>query len=79
MRMRRVLKMNDFRRLYRSRSNRVIAGVCGGIGDYFNIDPVIIRLIMIFIIPAAFWVYIVMWLVIPESPIVYKEEDKEVW
>jgi phage shock protein C len=79
MRMRRVLKMNDFRRLYRSRSNRVIAGVCGGIGDYFNIDPVIIRLVMIFIIPAAFWVYIVMWLVIPESPIVYKEEDKEVW
>jgi len=71
--------MNDFRRLYRSRSNRVIAGVCGGIGDYFNIDPVIIRLVMIFIIPAAFWVYIVMWLVIPESPIVYKEEDKEVW
>lgn len=71
--------MSDFRRLYRSRTNRVIAGVCGGIGDYFGIDPVIIRLIMIFVIPAAFLVYIVMWLVVPEGPIIYKERDKEVW
>ncbi|NMC12006.1 MAG: PspC domain-containing protein, partial [Chloroflexi bacterium] len=31
------------RKLYRSESNRMIAGVCGGLGDYLNIDPVIVR------------------------------------
>lgn len=32
------------KRLYRSNSNKVIAGVCGGLGDYFEVDPVILRL-----------------------------------
>lgn len=32
------------KRLYRSRENKVIAGVCGGIGEYFDVDPVLIRL-----------------------------------
>ncbi len=36
---------NDYRRLMRSRTNRTICGVCGGIGDYLNVDPVLIRLI----------------------------------
>ncbi len=71
--------MSDFRELKRSRKNKVIAGVCGGIGEYFRIDPVIVRLIMIFIIPAAFWVYIIMWIVVPEEPVIYKEKEKEVW
>jgi phage shock protein C len=71
--------MSDSRRLFRSRSSKVIGGVCGGIGDYFNIDPVIIRLIMIFIVPAALLVYIIMWIVVPEKPLVYKETEKEVW
>lgn len=35
------------RKLYRSSDNKVIAGVCGGIGEYFNVDPVIIRLIAV--------------------------------
>ena len=35
------------KRLYKSDVNRTIAGVCGGIGEYFNIDPVIIRLLMV--------------------------------
>lgn len=34
------------KRLYKSKSNRVICGVCGGIGEYFNIDPTIIRLLL---------------------------------
>ena len=33
------------KRLYRSRHNRVIGGVCGGIGEYFDIDPLLIRLV----------------------------------
>lgn len=33
-----------YKRLYKSRANHVFAGVCGGIGEYFNIDPTLIRL-----------------------------------
>ncbi|MCQ2146264.1 MAG: PspC domain-containing protein [Bacteroidales bacterium] len=40
------------KKLYRSRQNRVFAGVCGGIGEYFDIDPVLIRLLWVF---AIFW------------------------
>ncbi|KYH36576.1 MAG: hypothetical protein AYL29_012500 [Candidatus Bathyarchaeota archaeon B24] len=60
------------RRLYRSRRNRVIAGVCGGIGEYLNVDPVIIRLLwvaMIFIWGAGLLLYIIAALIIPEEPI----------
>ena len=35
------------KRLYKSSTNRVLCGVCGGIGEYFNIDPTIIRLIFV--------------------------------
>ena len=35
------------KKLYRSRTNRMICGVCGGVGDYFNIDPTIIRLLLV--------------------------------
>ncbi|MEZ4813206.1 MAG: PspC domain-containing protein [Caldisericia bacterium] len=71
--------MSDFRELKRSRKNKVVAGVCGGIGEYFRIDPVIVRLIMVFTFGISFWLYIVMWLVVPEEPIIYKEKEKEVW
>jgi phage shock protein PspC (stress-responsive transcriptional regulator) len=37
------------KRLYRSEKNKIIAGVCGGIGEYFDIDPTLIRLIWIII------------------------------
>lgn len=47
------------KRLYRSRENRVLCGVCGGIAEYFNVDPVLIRLGMVlFIWPVlepVFW------------------------
>ena len=34
----------ETKKLYRSRKNRIIGGVCGGLGEYFNVDPIIIRL-----------------------------------
>ncbi len=37
--------MDLSRKLYRSSSNKMICGVCGGLGEYFNIDPTIIRLV----------------------------------
>ena len=45
----------EMRRLYRSRKNRWIAGVCGGIAEYFNIDPILIRILAV-IIPGFGWI-----------------------
>ena len=59
------------RRLYRSRGDRKIAGVCGGIASYLRIDPVIPRLVwVIFAMAAGVGVlaYLVCWWVIPQEP-----------
>ena len=58
------------KRLYRSQTDRIIFGICGGLGDYFKIDPVIIRVLAIVITIASGVVpgvvaYIVMGLVVP--------------
>lgn len=37
------------KRLYRSETNRVVSGICGGVGEYFEIDPVLIRVIFLFL------------------------------
>jgi phage shock protein C len=57
------------RRLRRSRTDRVLFGVCGGLGRYLNIDPVVLRIITIALIFAGVGVvaYIIAWLVIPEA------------
>lgn len=60
------------KRLYRSRSDRKIAGVCGGIAAYFGMDPVIPRLIWVVLALAAgmgLLAYIICWLVIPQEPV----------
>jgi phage shock protein C len=60
------------RRLYRSRDNRVIAGVCGGLAEYFDIDPVIVRIIaVILLLPGGlpgFIPYVILWLVVDKAP-----------
>lgn len=59
------------KRLYRSFTNKMIAGVCGGIADYFSIDATVVRLLFVlgfFLGTAAFWIYIVMWVLMPEEP-----------
>ena len=58
------------KRLKRSNTNKVVAGVCGGVGEYFNIDPVIIRIIMLLLVLGAgtgVVAYLIAWLVIPEE------------
>jgi len=55
-------------RLYRSRSQKMIAGVCGGLGEYFDVDPVLIRLLFVvtaFISGVGILAYIVLWIVVP--------------
>ena len=64
--------MNVSRPLRRSRSNRVIAGVVGGLAQHFGIDPTLARVlyVVISICSAAFpgiLVYIICWLVVPED------------
>lgn len=55
------------RRLYRSRRNKILAGVCGGIGEYFNIDPIIVRILAV-VIPGFGWVaYLICAIVIPSE------------
>jgi len=59
------------KRLIRSRTDRMIAGVCGGLAEYFDLDVSIIRILFVVltIFTAAFpgiLVYIIMWIVVPE-------------
>jgi phage shock protein C len=64
--------MTQEKTLYRSFNNRKIAGVAGGLAEHFNIDPVIIRIL--FVLTAlcgggGLLIYIILWIVIPESSI----------
>jgi phage shock protein C len=60
------------KRLYRSKKDRMIAGFCGGIAEYFNIDPVIPRIIFfILLLPGGLpgiIPYIGMWFIVPLQP-----------
>ena len=58
------------KKLYRSRSDRMIAGVCGGLGEYLNVDPVWFRLffvILLFATGFGFWAYLILWIIMPEE------------
>lgn len=62
---------SEKRRLYRSRSQRMIGGLCGGLGEYLGMDPTVVRLIVVLI--TIFWpftlvAYLVLMLVVPEEP-----------
>ncbi len=66
------------KRLYKSRRDRVIAGVCGGVGEYFDIDPVLIRIIWVFLAVlggSGFIAYIIGMIIIPERPLEDMPED----
>lgn len=60
------------KKLYRSTADRKIAGVCGGLAEYLDIDPTIIRVIfVILLLPGGlpgFIPYIILWLVVPDKP-----------
>jgi phage shock protein C len=59
---------HDNRRLYRNPQNKILGGVCSGLGSYFDIDPVIIRLVMVVLFlvgTLGLWAYLIAWIVIP--------------
>lgn len=61
-----------YKRLYRSRTDRMLAGVCGGIAKYFEIDPTLVRLfwlIATFAGGSGILAYIIAAIVIPLEPI----------
>ena len=59
------------KQLYRSKTNCMIAGVCGGLGEYLDVDPTFIRLLWVLFILAGgsgILAYIIAWIVIPQHP-----------
>lgn len=61
----------ETKRLYRSSKDRILGGVCGGVAEYLNVDPVIIRLV--WLASALLWgfgiiMYIIAWIIIPRNP-----------
>lgn len=60
------------KKLYRSTADKKIAGVCGGLAEYFNIDPTIVRVIfVILLLPGGlpgFIPYVILWVVVPIKP-----------
>jgi phage shock protein C len=62
--------MEEPRKLYRSQTQRMVAGVCGGLAEYFNIDATVMR--VLFLILAVFGgsgivLYLVMWIFVPDA------------
>ena len=67
------------KKLYRSRENRMIAGVCGGLAEYFNIDPTIVRLIFVLVGLAGgpgLVLYIILAIIVPEVPTGFDDLSK---
>jgi phage shock protein PspC (stress-responsive transcriptional regulator) len=56
-------------RLYRNADDKIIAGVCSGLGNYLGIDPVFVRILFVVFIGALFWVYIILWIIVPSQSI----------
>lgn len=59
------------KKLYRSRQNRMLGGVCGGIGEYLNLDPTVIRLLWVlftFVGASGLLAYLICLVIIPENP-----------
>ncbi|HCZ21810.1 MAG TPA: hypothetical protein DHU85_09860 [Porphyromonadaceae bacterium] len=64
--------MTSVKRLYRSSDNRVFAGICGGLGEYFDVDPTVVRVVYVLLsLLTAFMgvlIYIILLFVIPNRP-----------
>ncbi|NLE73744.1 MAG: PspC domain-containing protein [Actinobacteria bacterium] len=58
------------KKLYRSRTDRMIGGVCGGLGEYMGVDPTLIRVLwaVLVLMGAGVLAYLIMWIIVPEAP-----------
>ncbi len=60
----------DNRHLYRSRDERIIAGICGGLAEFFGLNVSRIRLAVLLLLlfgGLSLWAYIILWLIVPEA------------
>lgn len=60
-----------YKKLYRSVTDKMLGGVCGGLAEYFEIDPVIVRLIFVLAVifgGSGILAYIILWIIIPQKP-----------
>jgi len=60
----------ESKKLRRSRGDRMVAGVCAGLAEYFNVDPVLVRLVFVLLALAGgpgVLLYIVLWFIMPEA------------
>jgi phage shock protein C len=60
------------KRLFRSRQDRMLGGVCGGLAEYLGLDPTVVRLVFLllfFLGGQGLLVYLIMWLIVPEEPL----------
>ncbi|HEY4687773.1 MAG TPA: PspC domain-containing protein [Anaerolineae bacterium] len=67
------------KRLYRSRTDRMIGGVCGGLGKYFGVDPSLVRLafVLLFVFGGSgFLLYLILWIVLPEEGRTYTSPEE---
>jgi phage shock protein C len=63
--------MNATRKLYRSKTNRQLAGVCGGLAEYFNLDVTLIRVLFVLLAVlggSGLVIYAAMWIIVPKQP-----------
>jgi phage shock protein C len=63
--------MDSTRKLYRSKADRVLAGVCGGLAEYFNLDATLIRVLFVLLAVlggAGLVLYVAMWIIVPNQP-----------
>lgn len=61
------------RKLYRSQSQKMIAGVCGGLGQYLGLDPTVVRLVFVLMALGGghgVLIYLLLWLFVPREPLV---------
>ncbi|HET7088058.1 MAG TPA: PspC domain-containing protein [Anaerolineae bacterium] len=69
------------KRLYRSRTDRMLGGVCGGLGAYFGVDPTLVRLVfaLLFVFGGSgFLLYLILWIVLPEEGRAYASSEETV-
>jgi phage shock protein C len=65
---------NEVKRIYRSRTDRMVSGVCGGLGAYLNLDSTVVRLLFVLLTLATGFApgivaYLILMIVIPEEPL----------
>src|SRR5215216_4850447 len=56
-------------RLYRNADDKILGGVCSGLANYMGIDPVVMRILFVVLIGALFWIYVLLWIIVPSKSV----------